>query len=98
MDDAFEQKYHDLEWDHWWFRARRATIRMLIRGLGLSPQQRLLEIGCSGGPSLEMLAKEGFGDVHGIDISDFISAFFAASASASSFSSFASDSLKEKDF
>lgn len=50
MDLTYEAKYHQVEERHWWFAGRRDAVYDLVQGLGLGPQDAILEIGCSGGP------------------------------------------------
>jgi SAM-dependent methyltransferase len=69
MDATFERKYHRLEDDQWWFRARRDIICHLVGGLGLNPASAILEVGCSTGPLLAALGEAGYDAASGIDIS-----------------------------
>jgi len=70
MKRDFEKTYHELEDHHWWFVARREIISTLLRLLYPQRDQAVvLEIGCSGGPLLGLLASEGFRHVCGIDLS-----------------------------
>lgn len=67
MDKDYELKYHKLEKDYWWFRARRQMILNLAKDLDRG--KKILEIGCSGGILIESLKKMGFKSVYGIDVS-----------------------------
>jgi SAM-dependent methyltransferase len=69
MDIQFEEKYHQLEKEMWWFRSRR---NMVISMLGLNHEAKIIDIGCSGGALLEELANEGYPkeNLYGIDISE----------------------------
>jgi SAM-dependent methyltransferase len=69
MDAAFEQKYHAMEREYWWFRGRRDCIIRTMARMEVPWTARILEIGCSGGPLLQMLVEEGYQDPAGIDIS-----------------------------
>ena len=69
MDKIYEQEYHLLEENYWWFEARRHFIIKLVKKLKLERNSKILEIGCSGGPLIKELNNLGFNNVHGIDIS-----------------------------
>jgi SAM-dependent methyltransferase len=69
MDLTYEAKYHQLEEQHWWFASRRDAVYDLIRSLKLPIEDAILEIGCSGGPLIQRLCKQGYTDVTGIDVS-----------------------------
>jgi len=70
MKANFEKKYHLLEKKHWWFVGRREIILTLIRRYYHDKKQiKILEIGCSGGPLLNLLVSQGYAQVFGIDIS-----------------------------
>ncbi len=66
MDDAYISLYHELEESHWWFRGRRDIIRRLVQGY--DRDSAILEVGCSGGPLLELLEAQGFRHAVGIDL------------------------------
>ena len=71
MRRDFERTYHAVEEDHWWFVARREMILSLVRTIASKQENfRILEIGCSGGPLLELLSSKGYFQTYGIDISD----------------------------
>jgi SAM-dependent methyltransferase len=67
MLDSYEQEYHGLEDNHWWFRARRDLVARLVANVPKSA--RILELGCSGGVLIRGLKAKGFLDITGIDIS-----------------------------
>ncbi len=67
MDKGYEEKYHSIEQDHWWYTSRRLTILNMIDGLPRNT--RILDIGCSGGVLMLDLMAKGFTDVTGIDFS-----------------------------
>ena len=51
--------------NHWWFRARREILSLLVKQLEPGDNARILEIGCGTGGNLRMLA--GFGDVSAVE-------------------------------
>ena len=69
MDLTYEAKYHQLEEQHWWFASRRDAVYELIQQLNLSPEAAILEIGCSGGPLMQRLRRQGYTHLTGIDVS-----------------------------
>jgi SAM-dependent methyltransferase len=70
MKAAFEMTYHQLEKDHFWFKARRAFIIKALEGVDRNAT--ILDIGCSSGLLLEELILIGFNpqNLYGIDISE----------------------------
>lgn len=70
MEKKFEEQYHELERDHWWFKGRRAYVRQLLKKE--SREAKILDIGCSSGVLIEELEEDGFNKDHlyGIDISE----------------------------
>lgn len=52
--------------EHWWFAARRDILREELRGLGLAPHARILEVGSGTGANLALLS--GFGEVVGLEM------------------------------
>jgi SAM-dependent methyltransferase len=69
MEENFENKYHDVEVTHWWFKSRR---NYLIDVLKNAPKNvKILDIGCSSGIFLLDLENLGFNsdNLFGIDIS-----------------------------
>ncbi len=67
MDKAYEQKYHSIEEQNWWFVSRRHTILSLLKD---TPKDaHILDIGCSGGVLLLALKEAGFTNVAGLDFS-----------------------------
>lgn len=69
MNKDFEKTYHEVEAAHWWFVTRRQLVRELVRRAAPDRQAAILEIGCSGGPLLQMLTDDGYVNLTGIDIS-----------------------------
>lgn len=69
MNKDFEKKYHSLEKEHFWFKARRKYILQLIKNI--SKDSKILDIGCSSGILLMDLEEIGFKkeNLFGIDIS-----------------------------
>jgi len=50
---------------HWWYRGRRRIVRVELEALGPPPGARLLDAGCGGGQTLDVLRE--FGAAIGID-------------------------------
>lgn len=69
MKKEYEEQYHRLEENHWWFRGRRDIVRSLVVGAASDRNCRILEMGCSGGPLIQGLQTDGFTNITGIDIS-----------------------------
>lgn len=69
MNKDFEKKYHSLEKDHFWFKARRKYILQLLKDI--PRDAKILDIGCSSGILLMDLKEMGFKseNLFGIDIS-----------------------------
>jgi SAM-dependent methyltransferase len=69
MDPIYEQKYHELEAKHWWFRSRREKVLSMM---DIKADRRYLDIGCSTGALMQMLVEAGAKpeQVYGVDISD----------------------------
>ncbi len=70
MEPIFESKYHLLEKKHWWFVSRRDIIFTLLGQLKVEKEQKILDVGCSGGILLESLKHQGYTNTYGIDISE----------------------------
>ena len=70
MDTPYEAKYHQLEEINWWFVSRRNIVLQLVNETDINMNDKILEIGCSGGPLLKSLKQNGFTNTYGIDISD----------------------------
>ncbi|MCA8832428.1 class I SAM-dependent methyltransferase [Hymenobacter pini] len=70
MNLEYELKYHQIEENYWWFRARRDMVFRMIEALRLPTTAAVLEIGCSGGPLLQRLAQQGYTNLTGIDVSE----------------------------
>ena len=69
MEKEFEEKYHQIEKNHFWFKARRKYIIQLLKS---QPKHiNILDIGCSSGLLLKELINIGFepDNLFGIDIS-----------------------------
>ena len=67
MDKAYEEKYHQIEEWNWWFIARRKSILSLLKNTG--KKEKILDIGCAGGPLLNDLKNQGFENASGADFS-----------------------------
>jgi 2-polyprenyl-3-methyl-5-hydroxy-6-metoxy-1,4-benzoquinol methylase len=65
MHKEYEKKYHQIEENHWWFRARRELIFKLLKRTNA---KKIIDIGCSSGQMLKILKETGL-EVKGIDIS-----------------------------
>lgn len=70
MDKTFEQRYHNLEDSHFWFKSRRNYILQLLKSAPRS--SKILDIGCSSGNLIQDLKGIGFEaqNLFGIDISE----------------------------
>ncbi|MBI5076017.1 MAG: class I SAM-dependent methyltransferase [Nitrospirae bacterium] len=68
MDKDYVSLYHALEESHWWFVGRRDMVWRLLKDLDRNLS--ILEVGCSGGPLIRLLQREGFAKVAGIDINE----------------------------
>lgn len=69
MKEGYEEKYHFLENNHWWFRSRKDIILKLLQGFSFKKNVRILDVGCSGGNLIKFLKKNQFSNIYGIDIS-----------------------------
>ncbi len=69
MKESYEKIYHDIEKNHFWFKARRKYILQLLKNY--SKDVSILDIGCSSGILLNELVDIGFDvdNLYGIDIS-----------------------------
>ncbi len=70
MDIDYELTYHKLEEKYWWFKSRRNSIISILNKMNLPKTSKVLEIGCSGGPLLQILNEKGYINSIGIDISE----------------------------
>lgn len=68
MEPLYDQKYKDLEERGWWFRGRRDMLLRLLKGF--DKKSRILDIGCANGVFLNILRRNEFEGLHGIDISE----------------------------
>lgn len=70
MQEAYESQYHDIEVDHFWFKARRDFILEFLSDQ--DKDARILDIGCSSGILLKDLEDQGFknANLFGLDISE----------------------------
>ena len=66
MDESLYHAFYEVERSHWWFQARREILYSLANQY-LSPQKRLLDIGCGTGYFLEKV-KDVY-QVSGVDAS-----------------------------
>lgn len=69
MEKGFEEKYHKIEKEHFWFKSRRNYIRKLLNSY--PKDATILDIGCSSGILLDELIQDGFAveNLYGVDIS-----------------------------
>ena len=68
VDKQYEKKHHALEKTHWWFIARRNIVHRILKKT--DNKSRILDLGCCGGSLLLSLQKQGFSNLHGIDLSE----------------------------
>jgi SAM-dependent methyltransferase len=59
-----------IEQEHWWHLGRRKLFARVIRELGTSTAEPVLDVGTSAGTNLRMLRDVGFTDVMGLDFSE----------------------------
>jgi 2-polyprenyl-3-methyl-5-hydroxy-6-metoxy-1,4-benzoquinol methylase len=69
MRPEFENRYHKVEAEHWWFVGRRDLLSSLLRDADPDPLSRILDVGCAGGATLRRLRADGYTQVVGIDLS-----------------------------
>ena len=69
MQKDFESNYHQIEANHFWFVTSRKLIIQFIKQY-VSPNQSILDIGCSSGLLLSELFEHKYHNLHGIDISE----------------------------
>lgn len=70
MKLAYETRYLAIEETQWWCKARREMVLQLVLQIAPASSARILEIGCSGGVLLQQLRGRGYGELHGVDISE----------------------------
>jgi trans-aconitate methyltransferase len=70
VKDEFENLYHQVETEHFWFKSRRRYINSLLRHE--AKDKSVLDIGCSSGILLNELHALGFSksNLYGVDISE----------------------------
>ena len=67
MERAVFDRMAELDQDHWWFIARRRTLKRLIERVVRPPQKaKILEVGCGTGHNLAML--KGFGSLEASEL------------------------------
>jgi SAM-dependent methyltransferase len=69
MRRDFEDRYHHVENEHWWFAGRRDLLSLMLRRANAGPACRVLDVGCSAGATIRRLQRDGYISVVGIDIS-----------------------------
>lgn len=65
MEDIEYQVMADQQQWHWWYRAKRRYLQLVLDRLKLPPTARLLDLGCGVGANLSLLAQ--YGRVEGLD-------------------------------
>ncbi|ATX81782.1 2-polyprenyl-3-methyl-5-hydroxy-6-metoxy-1,4-benzoquinol methylase [Mariprofundus ferrinatatus] len=65
MERKIYQLMRDVEDTHWWFTARREIVSKLLGSLSLSPEMKILDVGCGTGGNFNMLSK--FGQLEGLE-------------------------------
>ncbi|MDB4890875.1 MAG: methyltransferase family protein [Gemmatimonadetes bacterium] len=71
MDSEYGQRYRDLYFNHWWWRARERLILEKLRSI--APPEgfpTILDVGCGDGLFFDKLQE--FGDVEGVETDDSI--------------------------
>jgi SAM-dependent methyltransferase len=69
VQQRYEEHYHRVESVHWWFVARRRHVRDLVLAGNPDRKCSILEAGCSAGPLMQDLRRDGYSNLTGIDIS-----------------------------
>ena len=59
MEDRLYSQLYALEDTHWWFEGRRAVIDVLLSGVKLPAEARILDAGCGTGRQLQEYARLG---------------------------------------
>jgi len=68
MDLSEYKKMDNLEHDHWWFKAKRKFLEVILKNFSLPEKGSVLDVGCGTGAIMEFLLRQGY-HVEGIDIS-----------------------------
>ena len=66
MDRDYALSYQRLYREHWWWRARERFILEVIDSLDFPAASHVLDVGCGGGWSFEVLSR--YGEVHGVEL------------------------------
>lgn len=67
MEAKYYQKQHSCEGSHWWYLGRRQVIEKILECFTGGRSDRVLEVGCGSGGSLELLS--GFGhELTGVEL------------------------------
>lgn len=66
IDDAIARTLQDAEETHFWHRSRNAILLERLAALGLTPPDRVIELGCGSGAATAHLSRQGY-DVVGVD-------------------------------
>jgi SAM-dependent methyltransferase len=69
MQQQYENQYHMVEVNHWWFVARRQIVRDLVLAGNADRTCSILEVGSSAGLLMTKLLRDGYTRVDGIDTS-----------------------------
>jgi len=69
MRADFENRYHRVEDEHWWFLGRRDLLCALVRAARVANDSPILDVGCAGGATIRSLKRQGYTAVTGIDLS-----------------------------
>jgi 2-polyprenyl-3-methyl-5-hydroxy-6-metoxy-1,4-benzoquinol methylase len=68
MEDQLYKKFFEVETTHWWFTARQSVVSDVVRrNVPLSPESRVLDVGCGTGAILAMFQKQC--EAYGTDMS-----------------------------
>jgi SAM-dependent methyltransferase len=69
MDRVIYERMAATQQAHWWFAGRRAVLQQVLKDLRLSPDSRILEVGCGTGANIAML--RDFGSVAAVELDAF---------------------------